>query len=136
MKSDVVVAVSKIVSGYFHCLQIVSLTEKLKQFRHHFSCNLVVPLHSFSPIDCWIIRSRIVIGAAIPIGSKIEEAARSRFRCVCFFWASLFSLSVVKLSVSLLTLHRIPRIRLKILGSLISSMVMDLSFSGIICRIL
>ena len=42
----------------------------------------------------------------------------------------------MKLSVSLLTLHRIPRIRLKILGSLISSMVMDLCSSGIVCRIL
>ena len=39
-------------------------------------------------------------------------------------------------SRSLLTLHRIPRIRLKILVSLISSMVMDLCSSGIVCRIL
>ena len=85
---------------------------------------------------CWIVRSRIVIGAAIPIWSKIEEAARNKFRCVDFFWASSCNLSVLKLSVSLLTLDRVTRIRLKILGSLISSTVMDLCFSGIFCRVL
>ena len=68
----------------------------------------------------------MVLGAANPIGSEIEEAARSRFRCVGFFGANSCSLSVLKLSVLFVTIHRTPRIGLKSLRSFFSSTAVDL----------
>ena len=81
---DVVVAVSKVVSRYFHCLQVVSIGRISK---NSVESGVIWSSHfiTFLQIAC-IIRSRIVIGAAFAIGSAIDEVAQSRFRCIGFFF--------------------------------------------------